>query len=265
MAAAIHTPEVRRRVEDLLCLAGVYRPARSTYQRLFNRDLHRSRRRDREFFSRFIARGDLVFDIGANEGRVTQTFAELGAKVVAVEPNPELATRVRARYGSRAVTVEAVAVGAEPGEAPLRLGRESGHSTLSVTWQRAVGEEEGARRWERFVLVPVTTLDALIERHGRPGFVKIDVEGYEAEVLGGLHEPLPALSFEFLCRAPEVTRRAVAALEALGTYEYELAHDEEHRIEGRWRNAAELLDVLADVASADPDGYGDVYARLAGT
>ena len=89
----------RHRAEALLCRVGAYSHARNAYQRLFNREHYASRRRDRGFFRDFVPRGRLVFDVGANEGRMTETFPELGATVVAVEPNPALADTVRARYG----------------------------------------------------------------------------------------------------------------------------------------------------------------------
>jgi FkbM family methyltransferase len=240
---------------------GAYRVGRNAYQRLFNREYHVARVRDKAFFRQFVTEGGLVFDIGANEGRLTQVFSEIGARVVAVEPNPRLAARVRARYGSLRVTVEGLAVGDEAGTAELRLGRDNGHSTLSADWQGAA--LDAARRWEGSVQVPVSTLDALIARHGRPDFVKIDVEGFEPQVLAGLTEPVPALSFEFLCAAPEVAPRCIARLGELGDYELNIARGEEHELDpAAWTDAATLAERLAALHAEDPEGYGDVYARL---
>ena len=242
---------------------GAYRPARNAYQAVFNRPHWSTRRRDRDFFRSFVTPGGLVFDVGANEGRMTETFAELGATVVALEPNPALAARVGRRYGSSRVTVEAAAVGAEEGSAVLRLGRDSGHSTLSDEWQETVGDA-ATDRWESSIEVPVTTLDALIARHGTPEFVKIDVEGFEPQVLAGLHHPVRALSFEFLCAAPAIAEECVTTLGRLGPYELNLALGERHEFHDEgWMGADALLHELRGLSRSDPEGYGDVYARLA--
>jgi len=260
LAASLRTHAPR--AEDALCRLGLYRPARNTYQRLFNRTVIADRRRDRAFFAALVPSGALAFDIGANEGRVTETFAELGARVVAVEPNPALAEKVRARYGSRDVQVEAAAVGAQVGTAQLRLGVDSEHSTLSDEWQEAVDDETRAARWSDTVEVPVTTLDRLIDLHGLPSFIKIDVEGFEPEVLSGLSHRVPALSFEFQCRAVGLAERCVALVDQLGDYEFQVGtHDRATLSDQGWTGATEVLEHLRAASARNPDGYGDVYAR----
>src|SRR5476649_287413 len=129
-------------------------------------------------YRRFLRRGDLAFDVGAHVGDRIASFRRLGARVVAIEPQPAFANVLKLIYGFRSnVTIEATAVGRKPGTADLIINPDNPTvSTASRDFISAARDAPGwqAQRWSKTINVPVTTLDALIERHGAPAFIKID-------------------------------------------------------------------------------------------
>lgn len=214
-------------------------------------------------YAQFVQPGDLVFDVGSHVGDRVAAFRRLGCRVVACEPNPPLVKTLRLLYGRDAnVTIEPVAVGAAPGVVEMKINVDN--PTVSTASRDFVKASQGApgwegQNWDRTLQVPVTTLDALIAKHGRPAFTKIDVEGYEAEALAGLSAPVPSLSFEFTTIQRDVAHACLSRCAALGYTRYNaalgesqtLAHADWQSVEaiGRW------LDALPMEANS-----GDVYA-----
>ncbi|PMR67038.1 FkbM family methyltransferase [Halomonas heilongjiangensis] len=219
----------------------------------------------RRLYVGFVGPGDLVFDVGAHLGDRTAAFQALGARVVALEPQPALAPWLERLVGRRrGVTLLPWAVGAEAGEAELAVSEATPTvSTLAREWRHAIGDRNpGFRgvRWERRQRVQVTTLDALIAEHGLPRFCKIDVEGFEAEVLAGLGQPVAAVSVEFVAGALEVAEACVARLVELGDYRFNAIAGEGRRfLWPEWRSPAATRQWLA--RGADGLASGDLYAR----
>ncbi|HEY5846838.1 MAG TPA: FkbM family methyltransferase [Microlunatus sp.] len=221
------------------------------------------RRRITAFYGQFLAPGDLAFDIGAHVGNRTRTFRRLGARVVAVEPQPDFTAVLRLLYGrDAAVALERCGVGAQPGRLELRLStRTPTVSTFAESWIDEVQADTRFRqvRWDASVRVPLTTLDELIDRHGEPQFCKIDVEGFEPEVLRGLSRALQACSFEYIPVAVDRAVSCVERLSALGDYRFRHSRVETHRWAGRdWLERTAMIDLLTALPTTDRSG--DVYA-----
>jgi FkbM family methyltransferase len=214
----------------------------------------------------FLRPGGLAFDIGSHVGDRIGSFRRAGARIVALEPQPGCARVIEAIYGGDSgVTLLRAACG--PSKGTLVLHINSMKPTVTTASPEFVKAAEGAQGWEGQVWdsrleVPVTTLDALVAAHGRPDFVKIDVEGFEADVLAGLSTATPALSFEFTTIQRDVAYRCIDLLAALGDYGFDIALGESQQLEfssGRLDPGA-MKRYIAELPHAA--NSGDVYAIL---
>jgi FkbM family methyltransferase len=247
-------------LDALRTARGVFRSLRIYY---FGR--HDRSAMDR-LYARFVKSGDLVFDVGSHVGDRIGAFRRIGARVVACEPQPALVKILRLIYGrDKSVAIEPVAIGRKAGQIVLKINVDN--PTVSTASDDFVQAADGApgwqgQNWGKSITVGMTTLDTLIARHGMPAFIKIDVEGFEAEALGGLTQPVTALSFEFTTIQRDVAQACIARCVELGYARYNAALGESQQmVHDDWQSADAISRWLA--ALPMDANSGDIYATRA--
>jgi len=240
----------------------IYPMARSAYQAVFNRGAATLKARMGAFYSQFFQSQSRVFDVGANQGEYSEVFAAEGARVLAIEPNTAFSTRLQALARTADIQPVFVAIGEEPGEATLNVCSVPGFSTLvdrHVDWIEESPDYKDVR-WTHTLTVPVTTLDLLAKDFGEPEFVKIDVEGFEINVLRGMTFRPRYLSFEFGARRKDAS---LVCLEHMGALNYRFRPilGREYRFATpEWLSLEEARAWL-DAYSVDQAEYGDMFCH----
>ncbi len=231
---------------------------------IYFRDQDRTARMD-ALNATHVRTGNLVFDVGAHVGDRTASFRRLGAHVVTVEPQAQMFRALRLLFGNDPnVHLHQGAVGAAPGQTTFYVN--SANPTTSTAAREMVEAAPHAdawsdQVWDTEVTVDITTLDQLIAQHGQPDFIKIDVEGFEADVLRGLTHPVATLSFEFTTLQRDVAVKALQVASDLGRYRFNYSLGETHVM---GLEAPVSATEMAEIVSSLPTeaNSGDIYAYL---
>ena len=226
----------------------------------------REQRLNREmfrFYHKFINEGDVVFDVGANIGSRTNIFLKLGATVIAVEPQVYCAGILKNKYGNnnKFILINK-ALAEKEGQAEMMISDACTISSLSKEWVEAVrksGRFQGHNWGGDRNIVQTTTLDKLIDQYGFPSFIKIDVEGFEYEVIKGLTQPVKNLSIEFTPEFLESTFNCIDYLSRLGIIQLNYSIGESMNLYlHKWVSPKEIVKILSEFRN-DNKFYGDIY------
>jgi FkbM family methyltransferase len=222
------------------------------------------KKRAREFYSQFIKEGDLCFDVGAHLGDRSAVWLSLGAMVVGVEPQPRFSSYLASVFkGNQKYYNEEIALGATKATSTLHISNLFPTlSTLSgKEWRNKINRATPLTiPYDETIEINVLTLDDLISKYGRPVFIKIDVEGYESEVLKGLSQPVDYISFEVLSFNADLMEECLLILSKLGYAQFNFSLRETFKMAfNSWVEA----DYMKNHLNKNLKLYtGDIYARI---
>jgi FkbM family methyltransferase len=188
----------------------------------------------------------------------------LAKRVICLEPDGTSAHKLRLRFAKdpQVVVVEA-GVGASPGVLPFLLVEPgSCLNTFSPKWaaKQRKGSEVDAQQ-KIIEQVTITTIDALIAKHGVPNYIKIDAEGFESEILMGLSHKVPLLSFE--SNLPEFRDETMACIQRIldistsACFNYFTCHERPILVEPEWLSGEAMMDYI----SRAQETFMEIFAR----
>ncbi len=217
-----------------------------------------------KFYKQFLSPNDLCFDVGANIGNRTEAFLKCGCRVIAIEPQPTCCKYLENKFGD-SVDIIAKGLGAKESVEELFIPEASTIATFSTQWRDAVKSQRFKNySWESSIHVEVTTLNKVIELYGIPIFCKIDVEGFEFEVLKGLNRPIPMISFEYTI--PEETENLLNCIGRLHELDkkYKFNFTPNETMQFSLQEFISYYDFLKYVQSNNfiNTGWGDIYAKI---
>jgi FkbM family methyltransferase len=215
-------------------------------------------------FNELNINGELCFDVGANIGVKTEKFLSYGASVVCIEPQLFCNSVLETKFSTNEkVKIVKTALGSSIGSSSMFISDEHTLSTMSSDFMHETTKQRFKNTvWGKEETVDVSTLDNMINLYGLPKYCKIDVEGYEVEILKGLSNKIKYVSVEFVPELKQKTLECMDLINKIGDYEYNYIDGEsEDFVFNEWIDSETMKNYLKSNNDYQ-NSFGDLYAKL---
>ena len=209
---------------------------------------------------KFLNPGDLVFDVGAHLGEKSKELIKNNINVVMIEPQPKCLKQLNKLYSeNKFVTIVPMGLGKSQQKMEMSINsKQPVISTFAEHWKTGRFSDS---KWDEKITVNITTLDELIKKFGNPKYIKIDVEGFEHEVILGLTKKSGIISFEFTSEFIEDAFKSLDYLILLGYSGFNYSLGEQRKFFTQWTTADSIKEDIKNNIKNDNLMWGDLYCK----
>lgn len=174
----------------------------------------------------------LIFDIGANIGRYSLTYAKDSENtIISVEASPNTYNILKINMSpfTNVTALEYAVCNSKEPYITFYNCQSDTLSTLDINWLSSSDSRFGDHVGKFSpIQVKTITLDALIEKYGVPDMLKIDVEGAEEGVIRSLSKKVPILLFEWAAEWKDSLKLAIDHLTSLGFTRFHVQKEDKY-------------------------------------
>ncbi|MDA8532831.1 FkbM family methyltransferase [Candidatus Pelagibacter bacterium] len=210
--------------------------------------------------SKFLNTNDLIFDVGAHLGEKSKELIKNNINVIMIEPQPECLKQLNKLYSkNKFVTIVPMGLGKSKQKMEMSINsKQPVISTFAEHWKTGRFSDS---KWDEKIIVDITTLDELIKKFGEPKYIKIDVEGFEHEVILGLTKKSGIISFEFTSEFIEDAFKSIDYLISLGYLDFSYTLGERRKFYTHWTTANTIKEDIKNNIQKDNLLWGDLYCK----
>ena len=209
---------------------------------------------------KLINHEDLIFDVGAHLGEKSKFFIEKKIKTILIEPLPNCAKYLRKKYSkNKNVKIIQKGLGEKSSEKILMVNKSMPTiSTIAKHWKKG---RFSKLTWDHQIKIKITTLDNLIKKFGSPKYIKIDVEGYELNVLKGLSKKSGIISFEATTEFITNAEKCIKYLKEIGYTKFTFSIGEQRKFFCDWLNSNQTMNLIKTQIKKDKYFWADIYCK----
>lgn len=207
-----------------------------------------------------------IYDIGANIGRFTEVNLTKykNCEFIVVEANPNLIPILEKKFESnKNIKILNLCVSELDGYVDFYISESDPISTISTASKEWINESRfNNTKYNSPIKVKSISIDSMISEYGVSNYTKIDVEGYEYEIIKGIKKNIGLLSFEWVEEMILDIKNSLYHLKSIGYNEFFITYDDDYKfIPNNYMSYDEIVNEVSKLDNNRKEKWGMIFSK----